>query len=68
MRFVAKLALEHECRSLDWNAEKSNAGTNRFYQSLGGRINDDIVSYYLHGELLSKLASDSSAEPDCCTG
>jgi hypothetical protein len=25
MRFVAKLALEHECRSLDWNAEKSNA-------------------------------------------
>lgn len=63
MCFIAKLALEHECRSLSWNAEKSNAGANRFYQSIGGRINDDVVSYYLHGELLSKLASDSSAEP-----
>ncbi len=30
MRFMAKLALEHECRSLSWNAEKSNAGANRF--------------------------------------
>lgn len=68
MSFVAKLALEHECHSLNWNAEKSNAGANRFYQSLGGRINDGIVSYYLHGELLSKLASDSSAEPGCCAG
>ncbi|MCW1834154.1 GNAT family N-acetyltransferase [Pantoea ananatis] len=67
MRFMAKLALEHECRSLSWNAEKSNAGANRFYQSLGGRVNDDVVSYYLHGELLRKLASDSSAEPDNCT-
>lgn len=68
MRFMAKLALEHECRSLSWNAEKSNAGANRFYQSLGGTINDGIVNYYLHGELLRKLASDSSAEPSGCTG
>jgi hypothetical protein len=67
MRFVAKLALEHECRSLDWHAEKSNAGANRFYQSLGGRINDGIVSYYLHGERLNKLACDSSTEPGGCT-
>jgi ribosomal protein S18 acetylase RimI-like enzyme len=68
MRFIAKFALEHECRSLSWNAEKSNAGANRFYQSLGGRINDSIVNYYLHGELLRKLASDSSAEPGGFTG
>lgn len=68
MRFVAKLALEHECQSINWNAEKSNAGANRFYQSLGGRMNDGIVSYYLHGELLSKLASESSAEPGGYTG
>lgn len=67
MRFVAKLALEHECCSLDWHAEKSNAGANRFYQSLGGRINDGIVSYYLHGERLNNLASDSSTEPGGCT-
>lgn len=67
MRFVAKLALEHECCSLDWNAEKSNAGATPFHKPLGGRINDGIVSYYLNGELLSKLASDSSAEPRCCT-
>ncbi len=43
--------------SLSWNAEKSNPGANRFYQALGGRINDHIVNYYLHGESLSKLAS-----------
>lgn len=67
MHFLAKLAIEHECCSLDWNAEKSNAGANRFYQSLGGKINDGIVSYYLQGELLSNLASDSSAEHDCCS-
>ncbi|WP_455749538.1 GNAT family N-acetyltransferase [Pantoea vagans] len=68
MRFIAKFALERECRSLSWNAEKSNAGANRFYQSLGGRTNDSIVNYYLHGELLRKLASDSSAEPGGFTG
>lgn len=67
MRFMAKLALEQECRSLSWNAEKSNPGANRFYRSLGGRINDGIVNYYLHGELLSKLASGSSVEPDGST-
>lgn len=68
MRFMAKLALEHECRSLSWNAEKSNAGANRFYQSLGGRINGDIVNYYLHGDLLSKLASGGLAPSGGCTG
>ncbi|AVT61075.1 N-acetyltransferase [Escherichia coli] len=57
MRFIARLALEQECLSLSWNAEKSNPGANRFYQALGGRINDHIVNYYLHGESLSKLAS-----------
>ena len=55
MRFIARLALEQECLSLSWNAEKSNPGANRFYQALGGRINDHIVNYYLHGESLSKL-------------
>ncbi len=49
MRFIARLALEQECLSLSWNAEKSNPGANRFYQALGGRINDHIVNYYLHG-------------------
>ena len=63
MRFIAKLALEQECRSLSWNAEKSNHRANLFYQSLGGRINDTIVNYSLHGECLSKLASDGSVEP-----
>ena len=68
MRLIAKLALEHDCRSMSWNAEKSNAGANRFYESLGGKINEGIVNYYLHGELMSKLASDSSPDPDNCTG
>lgn len=63
MRFIAGLALELECQSISWNAEKSNPGANRFYQSLGGRINDNIVNYYLHGESLSKLALYDLAEP-----
>ncbi|ELD89148.1 GNAT family N-acetyltransferase [Escherichia coli] len=29
MRFIARLALEQECLSLSWNAEKSNPGANR---------------------------------------
>lgn len=68
MGFMARLSLKHECRSLSWNAEKSNAGANRFYQSLGGRINGDIVNYYLHGDLLSQLASGSSVLSGGCTG
>lgn len=63
MHFIARLALEQECSSLSWNAEKSNPGANRFYQSLGGRINDNIVNYYLHGESMSKLALYDLAEP-----
>lgn len=64
MHYMAKFAVRHNCRSLSWNAEKSNAGANRFYQSLGGRINDSIVNYSLHGEPLSKVAFDSPAECD----
>ncbi|WP_083429522.1 GNAT family N-acetyltransferase [Pantoea sp. Ae16] len=64
MRYMAKLAVRHDCRSLSWNAEKSNTGANRFYQSLGGRINDNIVNYSLRGDPLSKLAFDSPAECD----
>ena len=63
MQFIARLALQRECRSLSWNAEKSNSGANSFYQSLGGKVNDDIVSYALHGEGLNKLALYGSAEP-----
>ncbi|WP_205955215.1 GNAT family N-acetyltransferase [Pantoea stewartii] len=61
MRFIAMLALKHECHSLSWNAEKSNSDANRFYQSLGGRINDKIVNYYLHGASLSQLALSDTA-------
>lgn len=64
MRFIAKLALEQECSSLSWNAEKSNPGANRFYQSLGGRINGNIVNYYLHGESLNELALCVSVAPN----
>ncbi|MEZ3498298.1 GNAT family N-acetyltransferase [Pantoea sp. KPR_PJ] len=67
MRFIAQLALEQQCGSLSWNAEKSNSGANRFYQSLGGRINDGIVNYYLHGERLSNLAYGISSTPEGST-
>lgn len=63
MRFMAKLALEQECRSLSWNAEKSNHQANHFYQSLGGRIDDSILNYALQGERLSKLAFEGLTEP-----
>lgn len=62
MHFIARLALEQECQSLTWNAEKSNPGANRFYQSLGGRVNEKIVNYYLQGESLSKLALCTQAQ------
>ena len=63
MRFMAKLALEHECRSLSWNAEKTNHRANHFYRSLGGRVDDSIVNYALQGERLSKLAFDGLVGP-----
>lgn len=64
MRYITKLAVRHNCRSLSWNVEKLNAGANRLYQSLGGRINDNIMKYSLHGPLLNKLAFDRLAEHD----
>ncbi|THB83368.1 GNAT family N-acetyltransferase [Pantoea allii] len=57
MRFMANLALEQECRSLSWNAEKSNHRANHFYHALGGRVDDSIVNYALQGERLRELAS-----------
>jgi len=58
MQFMAQLALKQACLSLSWNAEKSNLRANRFYQSLGGKINDSIVSYSLHGDPLRTLATE----------
>jgi len=59
MRCIAQLAFKHQCTSVSWHAEKANADANRFYQSLGGKINDSIWSYYLHGENLKQLAFSS---------
>lgn len=60
MRFLAELALEQDCIALSWNAETANVQAHRFYQALGGKINERIVHYSLQGEHLRKLAG---AEP-----
>ncbi len=56
-RFRPGMSQQHLLHEADLSATGAVAGANRFYQALGGRINDHIVNYYLHGESLSKLAS-----------
>lgn len=56
MQFIGPLAIERECRSPDWMAEKSNADSKRFYQALGGEILKRRHHFGLYGESLQQLA------------
>lgn len=56
MQFIGQLAIERECRSLDWMTEKSNANAKRFYQALGGEILTGMHHFRLYGESLQQLA------------
>ncbi|MCC3718461.1 GNAT family N-acetyltransferase [Rouxiella badensis] len=56
MQYIARLAVERECLRLDWMSEKSNAGSARFYRSLGGETLDGMFHFRLFGESLHNLA------------
>ncbi|MBP2170865.1 GNAT superfamily N-acetyltransferase [Erwinia toletana] len=56
MQFIARMATERDCLTLDWMSEKNNQGSKQFYTSLGGEILDGMFHFRLYGEALGNLA------------
>ncbi|MCU5775331.1 GNAT family N-acetyltransferase [Erwiniaceae bacterium BAC15a-03b] len=56
MQFIANMATERDCLTLDWMSEKNNQGSKQFYTSLGGEILDGMFHFRLYGDALRNLA------------
>ena len=54
---LARLALELDCRRLEWSVLDWNAPAIEFYRSIGAVATDDWTRYRLSGPALSELAS-----------
>ncbi len=59
MSWVARYALENDCRRLDWPVRASNAGGIAFYEGLGAAQLVERLSYRLTEPCLSQLAHES---------
>jgi hypothetical protein len=58
---VARYALEHGCRRIDWPVKASNAKGIAFYEGLGAARVVERLSYRLSGPDIAKLAGQASA-------
>lgn len=56
MQFIAQLAIDRDCNSLDWMSEKNNLESKGFYTALGGKILDGMYHFRLAGGSLEQLA------------
>lgn len=56
MQFIARLAIERECHTLDWMSEKTNPDSKRFYEALGGEVLEGMYHFRLAGGSLKQLA------------
>jgi len=61
MSWVARYALEHGCRRIDWPVKASNAKGIAFYEGLGAARVVERLSYRLSGPDIAKLAGQASA-------
>jgi ribosomal protein S18 acetylase RimI-like enzyme len=59
MSWVARYALENDCRRIDWPVKASNARGIAFYESLGAAQVVERLSYRLTEPSLSQLAHES---------
>ncbi len=55
MEWLAKLAVERGCVSMDWSVVEGNVSAARFYERLGARPKLGSISYRLHGSALKQL-------------
>jgi GNAT superfamily N-acetyltransferase len=56
MQRSADYAVRSGCGRMDWNVKASNLRGIRFYDSLGGRLVEDRLSFRLSAEALVRLA------------
>lgn len=61
MLWVARYALENDCRRIDWPVKASNARGIAFYESLGAAQVVERLSYRLTEPYLSQLASERTS-------
>ncbi|WP_046167472.1 GNAT family N-acetyltransferase [Chromobacterium vaccinii] len=57
MKALARHAMEHGCKRLDWTAERGNADAMAFYRSIGAGIVADKIYYRFAGEALKAFAA-----------
>ncbi len=55
---LARLALERDCRRLEWAVLNWNSEAIKFYERLGARPNSDWTVYRLAGEALTSLGRE----------
>mgnify|MGYP000320445215 CR=1 FL=1 len=58
MRFLAAYCVENGIGRIDLQTEDDNAGARRFYERLGGDLQDWKVAYRFSGEALKAMARD----------
>lgn len=56
LQHLAKLALEQDCRRLEWSVLDWNKPSIAFYESLGARAMSEWIGYRVDGEALERLA------------
>jgi len=54
--FLAKLAIERDCKILEWTVLSWNEDSMKFYEKLGAKAKDEWIVYRLSGEALKKLS------------
>jgi ribosomal protein S18 acetylase RimI-like enzyme len=56
LAFLANLALERDCKRLDWFVSHRNVYAKEFYDKIGAKPLKNWTTYRLEGEVLQKLA------------
>ncbi|MCH8550933.1 MAG: GNAT family N-acetyltransferase [Natronospirillum sp.] len=56
LQYLAKLALDKDCRRFEWSVLDWNTPSIAFYESLGARPMSEWIGYRVDGEALERLA------------
>ncbi len=56
LQYLAKVALDNDCRRFEWSVLDWNEPSIAFYESLGARPMSEWIGYRIDGEALERLA------------
>ena len=56
LQYLARLALDNDCKRFEWSVLDWNEPSIRFYESLGARPMKEWIGYRVDGEALERLA------------